>query len=140
MGRGDIYIGQFDTEHLRHGQGLNFNADGTVYLGTWQNNVKHGPAVLYSHYNACHNDQNYIIEMIKQLIISCGKDSALGYELIPISERRDYDDKYKPFEEVLETQEKRVSEMGLDKQTRYKEKQQWENGELMQMKKVKLPS
>ena len=135
---GDIYIGQFDTEHLRHGQGLNFNADGTVYSGTWQNNIKHGPALLYSDYQVCHNDQNYIIEMIRHLIISCKGKWTLSIKLIPISEI--LFDRYEPFEKVLEAQEKRVSEMGLDQQARYKEEQQWENGELIQSTKVELPS
>ena len=140
FGKGDIYIGQFDTEHLRHGQGLNFNADGTVYSGTWQNNKKHGPAILYSHYNVCHNDKHYIIEMIKHLIIRYTDDSGLNWRLIPISTSEYWQEKYKPFKEVLEAQEKRVSEMGLDKQARYKEDQLWENGELIQSTKVELPS
>ena len=138
FGNGDIYIGQFDTKHLRHGQGLNFNADGTVYSGTWQNNIKHGPAVLYSDYNICHNDKNYIIEMIKQLIISCKREYEYSNEyLVPISENY-Y--RYKPFKEVLEAQEKRVSETGLDLQASYIEKQQWKHGKLKKKKKVKLPS
>ena len=41
------YVGEFNTEARRNGKGVNYNTNGTIYVGEWVENKRHGPGTLY---------------------------------------------------------------------------------------------
>ena len=98
-------------------------------------NKKHGPGILYSDFQVYDNDKNKIIGMIRNLITGYSKYSSFDFDqiLVPIGFRES-------FKELLESQEEIVSKMELEKQARYKEKQEWAHGILLYSTKIHLLS
>ena len=146
---GDIFIGEFNTKIRRSGKGVNFNPDGTIYVGEWTEDIKHGAGTLYPNSNSYNKDENEIRKQIKRYFNKLKSERGNTPFEVESDEKDSFDDEdsedprlkytFDPLKDGIEKawkiQSDRESEMQINQQDTYKEEQEWEHGKLVKSTK-----